>query len=251
MWIPNCLPATYPQCNSAKTDMFGIPVGQTGRCPGIPIRGVVLHCIKVPAAAYFSSRCTLPRDFRRRGRRHHDSMHWLVGRTGSLTCMVSEQDVAWGFGDLTGSSPDECLPLPTWTPLVGLTPNQYDCALIHIGLELPPDSAEYGPCCGTCEKPTPFDFNSVLVRLLAAISRNYSLPLTRQYFELDTNLRNCSEECDCIDMNVLLCGANRYCERPTVFSQEDYPEMPTGETLQWVIGITNTGRVVRVPASSL
>lgn len=249
MWVPNCLPATYPQCNSAKSELFGIPVGTTGRCPGIPIRGVVLHCIKVPPAVYYADRCTLPRNIRTRGRRHHDSMHWLVGRDGSLTCMVSEQDVAWGFGDL--DSPTDCLPLASWPPLVGLTPNQYDCALIHIGLELPPDSGAYEKCCGTCEEPTPYDFNKTLVRLLAAIARQYSFALTTQFFQLDTNLRNCSEECDCIDISVLLCGANQYCERPTVFSQEDYPEVPPGETLQWVIGITNTGRVVRVPASSL
>jgi hypothetical protein len=161
--------------------------------------------------------------------------------------MVSEQDVAWGYGDLV----DECPPLASWPPLTGLTPDQYDCALIHIGLELPPDSAAYGDCCGTCEEPTPYDFNSVVVRLLAAIANAYSLPLTVAAFQLDTNLRNCSEECDCIDINTLLCGANNYCERPTVFSQEDYPEIPAGETLQWVLGITNTGRVVRVPPSAV
>jgi hypothetical protein len=42
-----------------------------------------------------------------------------------------------------------------------------------------------------------------------------------------------------------------YCERPTLFTQEDYPEMPSDETLEWVLGITNTGRVVRVRRSVL
>lgn len=249
MWIPDCLPATYPQCQSVRTERFGIPVGQNGRCAAIPIRGVVIHCINVPVGAYVADTCTLPRNFRTRGRRTHDSFHWIVGQNNSLTCMVSEQDVAWGWGQLDAG---ECLPDPNWPPLQGLTPSQYDCALIHVAVELPPETGAYHKCCGTCEEPTPFAFNETLIRLLAAIARRYNFQLTTNFFQLDTNLRpQCAEACECIDIQTLLCGANRYCERPTVFSQEDYPEMPAGETLLWVIGITNTGRVVRVPLSSL
>lgn len=249
MWIPDCLPPTYPACQSVHTERFGIPVGQNGRCAAVPIRGVVLHCITVPTSSYIADTCTLPRNYRTRGRRHHDSLHWIVGQNNSVTCMVSEEDVAWGWGDFADGS---CLPTATWPPLASLTPDQYDCALIHVGIELPPESGAYHKCCGTCEEPTPYAFNETLIRLLAAISQKYNFPLNTNYFQLDTNLRPaCAENCECIDIQTLLCGANRYCERPTVFTQEDFPNPPAGETLVYVLGITNTGRVVKVPLSSL
>ncbi len=248
MWLPNCLTPTYPQCTWVNTELFGIPQGHRGRCD-FGIRGVVIHCLHEPMETYTQGRCKLPRNYRQRGREHHDSMHWLIDADGNLICMVSEEDVAWGWGEL--DSPNDCLPNPNWPPLVGLHPNEYDCALIHVGIELPPTNAFYGCPDVSCDNPTPYRFNQTLVRLLAAIAVKYHFTNDTNYFQLDTNLRNCSEECECVDVCKLMCAVGNYCERPTLFTQEDYPEMPPGEQLEWVLGITNTGRIVRVRRNSL
>jgi hypothetical protein len=120
-----------------------------------------------------------------------------------------------------------------------------------VGVELPPTNAFYGCPEATCDTPSPYRFNQTLIRLLAAIAAKYYFVNNTDYFQLDTNLRTCSEECECIDIGKLLCAVGNYCERPILFTQEDYPEMPNDETLEWVLGITNTGRIVRVRRSSL
>jgi hypothetical protein len=75
-----------------NTELFGIPQGQRGRC-NLGIRGVVIHCLHEPMETYTNGRCKLPRNYRQRGREHHDSMHWLIDADGNLICMVSEEDV--------------------------------------------------------------------------------------------------------------------------------------------------------------
>lgn len=243
MWLPNCLPPTYPACSYTATEMFGIPPRTHGRCSGVPLRGVVIHCIETPVATYLNSHCTLPRHFRQIGRQHHDSLHWLINRDGHLIQMVCEEDVAWGWGD-----PDNgCLPNVTWPPIQGVPTDLLDCAVIHIGIEVPTKTAYWGGCDCDCERPTPYpNLNPTLTRLLAAIAQKYNWPLTTDYFQLDSNLNTCSEECECIRIENILCAAKNYCERPTLFTQEDYPEAPLTECVQWVLVITDTGRVARV-----
>lgn len=251
-WLPDCLPATYPPYDCVHSERFGIPQGAYGRCAGGQINGVVIHCIEQAASSYVAEACALPRYWRQRGRRHHDSLHWLVTQNGDLISIVPEEDVAWGFGDV---APDNCLPpaSTTWPPLAGVAQADFDCVLLHVGVELPMSTATYGDC-GECDcnRPTPYPgVNRILPRLLAAIARRYNWPLDRTRFELHTNLATCAEECLCLDVDKLLCAARNYCERPRVFTAEEYPLLPIGETLEYVIGISNTGRIVRVPRSAI
>lgn len=244
MWLPNCLPPTYPNCSYSETELFGIPPGTRGRCAGVPLQGLVIHCIETPASAYLANHCSLPRHFRQIGRLHHDSFHWIIDREGNLIQMVCEEDVAWGWGHPTATN---CMPDISWYPLQNVPIDLLDCAVIHVAVEVPSRTGQWGGCECSCEKPTPYNkINPTLTRLLAAISQKYNWPLNTNHFQLDSNLSLCSEECECLQIENILCAAKNYCERPPVFSQEDYPEAPVTECVEWVLVITNTGRVARV-----
>lgn len=245
MWLPDCLPATYPTHTCRYSPLYGIPLGTRGRCANIPVRGIVVHCIGEEADSYLAERCALPRNHRTRGRNHHDSLHWLITREGHVICMVDEEDIAWGFGDT------EPCPREPWAALNNLTPAQYDCAVVHIGIETSPRTGLYWQHC-SCAEPTPYKaINEVLPRLIAAIARRHNFPINRDTVITHTELHPCVSECEEIQSEHLICAARNYCERPLLFTEEDYPTIPQGEQLVWVLGITNTGRLVKIRRSDL
>jgi hypothetical protein len=247
MWVPDCLPPTYPLFTCQHSPLFGLPFGVRGRCAGINIEGVVIHCIA--ERNYVAERCSVPRHLNQRGRRHHDSMHWFITSTGALIQMVDEEDVAWGFGE---PSNNPCLSASTWPPLSGLTPAQYDCALIHVGIETTMHTGAYYDCACDCSRPTPNDLVSqTLTRLIAAIARKYNWPISSDRFIVHDELFTCADECECVQTANLICASRNYCERPAQFSEEDYQTLPAGETVEYVLGITNTGRIVKIPRGAL
>ncbi|MDW8293248.1 MAG: N-acetylmuramoyl-L-alanine amidase [Anaerolineae bacterium] len=248
MWLPNCLPATYPAHTCTYSARYGVPPFRRGRCQGVPLAGAVIHCIDEPAQTFLQSRLTVPRHFNG-VRRHHDSLHWLIDAEGNLIQMVHEQDVAWGWGDPTAGN---CVPSVPWQPLSGVSPSDYDCAVIHIGVEVPQRTGLWGGCGCDCRNPTPYAaVNPTLVRLIAAIAQRYGWAIDADHFALDDDLSPCGDECECFEIGNILCAARAYCERPILFSQEDYPEVPASEQVEWILVITDTGRLARVRRSVL
>ncbi len=241
----DCLSPTYPPFECIDTERFGLPYGVHGRNGQRP-RAILVHCIQDDPHEFARANCEILRGRDGRIRRHGASYHWLVGIEGDLVAQVDEEDIASGLGDL-----NEC-PL-NWTYVNALIPpaSHPDEVLIHIAIQVPPTTGAYHCNCD-CSIPTGFQAQSaVLVRLIAAIADRWNITINADTLRYDSEVRDCSEDCECMESRDLVCAVLAYCERPGDQAEASATFNPLTDTLAFVEGITTTGRRVRIRLSDL
>lgn len=223
--VYQCNEPTKPLVDYCQTVNYGIPKGIDGR-NGQSIKGIVIHCI--PNAINFFD-TNINRDWRLGDNvtPKTTSVHYAIGQSGTIRQYVCDADIAWGFiPQLSAVCPPTDCTL-NWS-LVTANPNvQADEYLLHIALESPlkPKGSRNiiaNDSCG-CTGATVLDEQAYLrlVNLLAWLSDEYGIPLTTDFVQFAQNIEVCptdgckpiEKECECADIDALLCSVRDYCER--------------------------------------
>lgn len=223
--VYNCNAPTKPSSDFQNTINFGIPKGIEGR-NGNTIKGIVIHCIP-NAISFFDTMAN--RDWRLgdKATPKVTSVHYAVGQSGSIRQYVCDTNIAWGFAPQLTNVCAEPVCALDWS-LVTANPNvSADEYILHIALEKPikpkgTNNVISNDACG-CAGATVLSDNGYerLVNLLAWLVAEYSITISEDFIQFAQNIVKCpvecgelyDVECECADLNQLLCDVRDYCER--------------------------------------
>ena len=234
--IKPCVDPTPPPRECRWTSYYGYPKGICGR--PVPVQGIVIHCLGMSLEAYANQVCS---NKAKPFLQNHASVHYAIAADGKgLHQYVDPNCVAWGLDTYssnfktllvdnpgyidpeTGEPPPASYMYPGW-PILSEANAEYplDMYAIHIGIakdEGAPPSDGCGPCDNPCDG-FPLGMNEDaykrLVRLVAWLSHEFSIPVNSQYIARHAEIANLPEgenDCDCTEAGCFLCDIQSYCE---------------------------------------
>ena len=260
-----CKEPEKPLTTCIPSPRYGIPAGTAGR-RGMPILGIVIHCLEETLDKYTKS-CGSPGKLSR-GLGNKASMHYGINLAGNVQQYVADTDMAWGLdfivplGTLNpvyncpspcGPSQGPCDPpattsnytllwdLPTQAALegnpipIGTGPDFY---LLHIGIESPSLRTQHltggtDAGCNDCnEDPVARQFSQplyrALIQLVAYLSNKYNIPLNTNRINFFHAIDPCDrEECGCPPCSeAFVCAVDGYCQ-PSAVTQGADANIPT------------------------
>lgn len=257
MEVINCPNVIKPKVVKRESRRFGLPaIGTTGQ--NTAITSILIHCIPELPPQICGDKPALHRadlDWR-------TSYHYLIPKEGETIYQdVEDRDTAYGLSPKVALGTSvvtyECALFPSFT----ITPGQpLDRNIIHIAVERPnrrtaivtnPVATE-GDCeCGGSELEKQFGIAQTksLVKLIAWLSDQYSVPLNAAHVNWRHNIDMCEkDECGCPPCTTeLYCRVSNYCAS---IALPNNPGVKEGD-LVWVYGHDKYGEQRRERVSDL
>lgn len=255
-----CNEPSPPLLQCENTKIFGAPIRTPTRIPPIPapqietpILGIALHCIKDDYRGYLSKACVASPNLIQC---EHASMHYVVDAvTGSIACLVKEENVAWAFQSYLSNFPlpNPNQPYPGWPELSALYPAlSADFYTINIGITVPSNPQNDvldGDVCCTGPYGMTWAAYENLVHLVAWIAARLNIEIDIQHIAFHDQIVETSygcEECTCRNLACFICDVGSYCEHCNNVGDPTYTPF---EEIAWIYGESAGGCRIKISLS--